>query len=65
MEIINQSFENPIQIEKGQNLGFLVVERDNLNFKQLPTKKKTPTKKNKKIYTAKRKKAGLRLFEQV
>ena len=62
---INQSFENPIQIEKGQNLGFLVVERDNLNFKQVLTKKKTPTKKNKKTYTAKRKKAGLRLFEQV
>ena len=43
-EILNQSFENHIEIEKGQPLGYLVIELENLKFEHVSTKKKTKAK---------------------
>ena len=59
--MINKSFEDHIEIKKGQPLGFLVVEPENLKFQHLPQKKKT--KKEKKTCISKTKKADGRLFE--
>ena len=62
-EMINKSFEGHIEIKKGQPLGFLVVEPENLKFQHVPQKKKTT--KEKKSCILKTKKADGRLFEPV
>ena len=61
VEIINKSFEDHIKIKKGQPLGFLVVEPENLKFQHVPQKKKT--KKKKKSCISKMKKADRRFSE--
>ena len=38
---MNKSFEDQIETKKGQPLGFLVVEPENLKFPHAPPKKKT------------------------
>ena len=61
IEILNKSFEDHIEIKKGQLLGLLVVEIENSKFQHVPQKKKT--KKEKKGCITKTKKADRRLFE--
>ena len=66
VEILNKSFEDTIVIKKGQPLGFLVVEPENLKFHHLAQKKKG--KKEKKTFISKTKTATTgendrRLFE--
>ena len=38
VEMLNKSFENYIKTKKGQPLGFLDVEPENLKFQHVPTK---------------------------
>ena len=38
-EVLNKSFEDNIEIEKGQQIGFFVVESENLKFQHVPCKK--------------------------
>ena len=61
VEIVNKSFEDHIEIKRGQLLDFLVVEPENLEFQHVPQKKKA--KKKKKNCISKTKKADRRLFE--
>ena len=61
VEIVNKSFEDHIEIKRGQLLDFLVVEPENLEFQHVPQKKKA--KKKKKSCISKTKKADRRLFE--
>ena len=61
IEIINKSFDDHIKIKKGQPLGFLVVEPENLNFQHVLSKEKT--KKEKEGCILKMKNADRRLFE--
>ena len=62
VEILKKSFEDYIKLGKGEVLGFLAVEPENLNFHHHgPAKKKT--KKEKKGRISKTKKAYRRLFE--
>ena len=44
VEILNKFFEDHIEIKKGQPLGFLVVEPENLKFQHVPPKKKKAKK---------------------
>ena len=44
VEILNKPFEDHIEIKKGQPLGFLVVEPENLKFQHVPPKKKKAKK---------------------
>ena len=50
VEIINQSFENHIEIKKGQVLGFLVVEQENLKFHHVKRIIKKEGKEKEKEY---------------
>ena len=61
VEILNKSFEDHIKIKKGQPLGFLVVEPENLEFQGVSQNKKA--EKEKKGCISKRKTADRRLFE--
>ena len=45
IEILNRSFEGNIIIKKNKPLGFLVVEPENLKFKNVPTNKKEQNKR--------------------
>ena len=67
VEILNKSFEHPIEISRSQPLVFLVIEPENLKFQHhvLAKKKITTKRKNKKTYTMKAKKADRRLYEQI
>ena len=56
VEILNKSFEDPIEFKKGELLGFLVVESEDLKFQYVLKKKKA--KKEKKSCILKMKKAG-------
>ena len=64
VEILNKSFEDPIEIKRNQPLNFLVVEPENLKFQYVPSKKKA-LKKGKQMYTPKMKKANWRSSWQV
>ena len=48
VEIINKSFEDHIKIRKGQLLGFLLVEPDNLKFQHIPQQRKTKKERKRK-----------------
>ena len=50
MEILNKSFEDHIEIKKGQPSGFLGVEPENLKFQQVSTKKKDKQKGKERLY---------------
>ena len=58
---LNKSFEDNIEIEKGHPIVFFVVEPENLKFHHRTSK--TMTKKEKKNYMSKNKKADRRLFK--
>ena len=62
VEMLNKSFENYIKTKKGQPLGFLDVEPENLKFQHVPTKNKT-NNKEKKDCSSKKKNADWRIFE--
>ena len=47
IEILNKSYIEHIQIKKGSPLGFIVIEPDNLDFKQETTKTKKKKEKAK------------------
>ena len=59
---MNKFFEDYIEIKKGQPLGFLVVEPENLKFQHVPPKK-NKTKKEKSGCLLKMKKTDRRFFE--
>ena len=61
VEMLNKSFGNYIKIKKGQPLGFLDVEQENLKFQHIPTKNKT-NNKEKKDCSSKKKNADWRIF---
>ena len=61
VEILDKSFEDHIKIKKGQPLGFLVVEPENLEFQGVSQNKKA--EKEKKGCISKKKTADRRLFE--
>ena len=61
VEILNKSFEDHIETKKGQPLGFIFVEAENLKFQHVPQKKKA--KKEKKSCISKMEKADRRLFD--
>ena len=62
VKILNKYFEDHIEIKKGQLLGFLVVEPENLKSQHVPPKKKK-TKKEKKGCLWETKKVDRTLFE--
>ena len=62
VEILNKSFGEHIEIKKGQPLGFLVAEPENLEFQHVSLKKKAK-KETKKSCISKTKKADRRVFE--
>ena len=45
VEMLNKSFEDPFEFKKGQPLGFLVVEPENLKFQYVPQNKKAKKEK--------------------
>ena len=53
VEILNKSFEDHIEIKKGQPLGFLVAELENLKFQHVPQKKRQERKR--RVVSRKRK----------
>ena len=53
VEILNRSFEDNIEIKKGQSIGLFVAEPENLKFHHVPCK--TKAKKKKECYTPKKK----------
>ena len=53
VEILNRSFEDNIEIKKGQSIGFFVAEPENLKFHHVLCK--TKAKKKKECYTPKKK----------
>lgn len=59
VEVFSELFENSLEIKKNQPLGFLVIESENLKFRNAPSKKKKneTNKKNLSTYRPKTKKA--------
>ena len=44
VEILNKSFEDTIEMKKGQAIGFFVAESENLKFQHVPSKAKAKNK---------------------
>ena len=61
MEILNKSLEGDIEVEKGQAIGFFVVEPENLKFHHVLCKAKAKKKKKNYIH-AKNKKSRQEAF---
>ena len=61
--ILNESFEDIIEIKKGQPIGFFAIEPENLKFQRVPCK--TWPKKERKSYTPKNKEVDRRLFRSL
>ena len=55
MEILNKSFEDNIEVGKGQPIGFFVVEPESLKFHHAPCKTKAKKQKE-KLYTRQKRK---------
>ena len=49
VEVFSELFENSLEIKKNQPLGFLVIESENLKFRNAPSKKKK-MRQTKRIY---------------
>ena len=63
--ILNQSFENHIEIKKRHPLGYLFIESENLKFEQIPTKRKTPKQKRVTIRMQQKRKRQAEVFELI
>ena len=61
--ILNESFEDIIEIKKGQPIGFFAIEPEKLKFQHVPCK--TWPKKEKESYTPKNKKVDRWLFKSL
>ena len=55
---MNKPFEDDIEIKKGQPLGFLVVQPENIKFQYVPPKKKKQKRKRRVVYRKQKRQTG-------